>query len=83
MKNLELLRVIPVLELDKTVNPFCLSIDCDGGIVYVATATWFVGFEASTHEVYCAVVVQVTLKTLKAGKMELSNQLHKQAMHLF
>ena len=53
MRNLELLRSFPLLELDGTEEPFCLTVDCDCGVVYTATATGITGFQPSTQEVSC------------------------------
>ena len=53
MRNLELLRSFPLLELDGTEEPFCLTVDCDCGIVYTATATGITGFQPSSQEVSC------------------------------
>ena len=53
MRNLELLRSFPLLELDGTEEPFCLTVDCDCGVVYIATATGITGFQPSSQEVSC------------------------------
>jgi len=53
MRNLELLRSFPLLELDGTEEPFCLTVDCDCGVVYTATATGITGFQPSSQEVSC------------------------------
>lgn len=53
MRNLELLRSFPLLELDRTEEPFCLTVDCDCGIVYTATAAGIIGFQPSSQEVSC------------------------------
>ena len=51
MRNLELLRNFPVLELEGTEDPFCLSVDCDCGVIYTATSTHITGVQPSTHQV--------------------------------
>ena len=51
MRNLELLRSFPVLELEGTEDPFCLSVDCDCGVIYTATSTHIKGVQPSTHQV--------------------------------
>jgi len=53
MRNLELLRSFPLLELHGTEEPFCLTVDCDCGVVYTATATGITGFQPSSQEVSC------------------------------
>lgn len=51
MRNLELLRSFPVPELEGTEDPFCLSVDCDCGVIYTATSTHITGVQPSTHQV--------------------------------
>ena len=53
MRNLELLRSFPVLELGGTEEPFCLTVDCDCGVVYTATASQITGFQPANQEVSC------------------------------
>ena len=53
MRNLELLRSFPVLELAGTEEPFCLTVDCDCGVIYTATAVGIIGFLPSSHQVSC------------------------------
>ena len=70
MRNLELLRSFPLLELDGTEEPFCLTVDCDCGIVYTATATRITGFQPSNQEVscICAPDMQGSLATPTSSK---------------
>lgn len=53
MRNLDLLRSFPVLELDGTEAPFCATVDCDCGVIYVATAAVITGFQPSSQQVSC------------------------------
>ncbi|KAJ7339624.1 hypothetical protein OS493_006029 [Desmophyllum pertusum] len=55
MRNLELLRSFPVLELDGTEAPFCATVDCDCGVIYVATAAVITGFQPSSQQVVSSV----------------------------
>ncbi|XP_078368242.1 elongator complex protein 1-like isoform X2 [Oculina patagonica] len=55
MRNLELLRSFPVLELDGTEEPFCLTVDCDCGVIYTATADGITGFQSSSQQVVSTV----------------------------
>ena len=65
MRNLELLRSFPLLELDGTEEPFCLTVDCDCGTVYTATAAGITGFQPSSQEVscICTPVMQIASET--------------------
>lgn len=51
MRNLEVLRCIPVTEIDGSEGPSCLTVDCDTGSVYTATATNIIGFNPNTQQV--------------------------------
>ena len=42
-----------MLELDGTEEPFCLTVDCDCGVIYAATAIGITGFQPSSQQVSC------------------------------
>jgi len=51
MRNLELLRSFPLLELEGVEAPFCLTVDSECGVIYTATASGITGFQPSSHQV--------------------------------
>lgn len=44
-----------MLELEGTEDPFCLSVDCDCGVIYTATSTHIKGVQPSTHQAVSSV----------------------------
>ena len=61
MRNLELLHCLPVEELEGTRTPSCFTVDCDTGIVYVATGSGITGFSPSNHEVHSKLFIYTAL----------------------
>lgn len=51
MRNLELLRSFPVLELDGLESSFCLTVDSECGVIYTATNSGITGFHPSNQQV--------------------------------
>ncbi|EDO37251.1 predicted protein [Nematostella vectensis] len=52
MKNLELLRCVPVTELGSFSSPpSCLTVDCDTGIIYTASTVEIIGLQPESQEV--------------------------------
>ena len=51
MRNLELLRSFPVLELDGVVAPFCMTVDSECNVVYTANASRVTAFQAASQQV--------------------------------
>lgn len=50
MRNLELLRSFPVLELDGLESSFCLTVDSECGVIYTATNSGVTGFQPSNQQ---------------------------------
>ena len=50
MRNLQLLRCTPILDLEVTRGVHCVSVDCDTGTVYTATDRGVVGFDVATQQ---------------------------------
>lgn len=71
MRNLELLRSFPVLELDGLESSFCLTVDSECGVIYTATNSGVTGFQPSNQQVYLKLImisVIVSLHTLLVWK---------------
>lgn len=60
-----------MLELDGTEEPFCLTVDCDCGVVYTATAAGITGFQPSNQEVSCICIpgMQIASETSTSSAM--------------
>ena len=67
MRNLELLRSFPVLELDGLESSFCLTVDSECGVIYTATNSGITGFQPSNQQVFKHILISiiVSLETLK------------------
>ena len=57
MRNLELLRSFPVLELDGLESSFCLTVDSECGVIYTATNSGVTGFQPSNQQVYLKLIM--------------------------
>ncbi|XP_068740348.1 elongator complex protein 1-like [Montipora capricornis] len=55
MRNLELLRSFPLLELPGVNAPFCLTVDSECGVVYAVNAFGITAFQPSSQEVISSV----------------------------
>ncbi|XP_073242058.1 elongator complex protein 1-like [Porites lutea] len=55
MRNLELLRSFPVLELDGLESSFCLTVDSECGVIYTATNSGITGFQPSNQQIVSSV----------------------------
>ncbi|XP_067016133.1 elongator complex protein 1-like [Acropora muricata] len=55
MRNLELLRSFPCLELAGVNGSFCFTVDSESGVVYTANSLSVTGFQPSCQQVVCSV----------------------------